>query len=201
MKNMSKARESMPCPPPATYKARITSAEATTSQSSGTAMIKMSGEITEPEQYAGATFFDNILTDGEAKGAGFGKKKLRGLGQDVDTEGYEKPDEQIAQEILGVETYAEFGNEQIYDKNPATDKYDKPRWDVVNGKQIPVMKLVVKNYLGSVNTAPATPPAAFWGAALAQPAAATAKPAEAPKPATAAAVPPWKKAQAAAAAK
>lgn len=203
MKNMSKARESMPCPPPAVYKSRITSAEAKTAQKSGTAMIAISGEILEPEQYANTTFFDNILTDGEAKGAGFGKKKLRGLGFDVDTEGFEMPDEEICQKIVGIDTYIDFGNKPRMSKNQATGEYDIPVLETVNGKQVAVMQLEVRDYLGSMNTAPATeattPAAPSQPAPPAEPAQAVAQ----PQPAAAqqkTAVPPWQKAKANAAA-
>lgn len=191
MKNMSKAREFVAPPPIGTYKSRITSAEAKPSNA-GNAMIKISGEVIEPEEYAGAVFFDNILTDGEAKGAGFGKKKLRGFGYDVDTEGFEKPDEEIATEITGVELYIEFGHKQRMAKNPATEKYDIPMFDTVNGKQVPVMQLEVKNYLGSVNTAPATQAPAAPATTPAQPAQA-ATPATQPAPDKA--VPPWQAAK------
>lgn len=205
LKNMSKAREFVAPPPPAVYKSRITSAEAEASKA-GNAMIKISGEILEPEQYAGATFFDNILTDGEAKGAGFGKKKLRGLGYDVDSE-VEIPDETICQQITGVETYIDFGNKQRMAKNPATDKYDVPVFETVNGKQVPVMQLEVRAYLGSVNTAPAaTTPAA--PSTETAPAPATVAPTTTTTPVTPAAtqpapdkaIPPWQAAKAKAAA-
>jgi hypothetical protein len=194
MKNMNKAKEFVPAPPPATYKARITSAEAKASNS-GNAMIAIVGELLEPEQHVGAPFFDNILTDGEAKGAGFGKKKLRGLGFDVDTEGFEMPDEEIAQKITGIELYVEFGNKQRMGKNPSTGVYDIPMTDTVNGKEVKVMQLEVKNYLGALNTAPAStvtaPVEAQAAAATPATAAATAQPA-APA-ATTKAAPPWQK--------
>jgi hypothetical protein len=197
MKNMSKAKEFLPAPPIGTYKTRLTSVEAKAS-SSGNAMLSISGEIIEPEEYAGATFFDNILTDGEAKGAGFGKKKLRGLGQDVDGD-VEKPDEVIAQELTGIETYIEFGHKARMSKNPSTGKYDVPVLDVQNGKQVPVMQLEVKNYLGAVNTAPATAPAAATEPAATQPAPAAAAQPAAPA-AQAKAPAPWQKKPAAVAA-
>lgn len=197
MKNMSKAREFIPAPPPAVYKSRITSAEAESS-AAGNAMIRVSGELLEPEQHVGTPWFDNILTDGEAKGAGFGKKKLRELGFDVDTEGYEIADEEIAQKITGIELYIDFGNKQRMAKDPATDKYTVPVFDTVNGKQVPVMQLEVKHYLGAMNTAPAVAPTAPAEAPATAPVAAQPTPAAQPAPAAAkAATPPWAKNKAA----
>lgn len=192
MKGMASAKEFFDAPPIGTYKCRLTSTEATAAQASGTSMIKISGEVIEPDEHAGATFFDNILTDGAAKGAGFGKKKLRGLGIDVDTDA-ETPDEEIAAKILGVETYITFDHEPMMSKNQATGKYDVPRTNVVDGRQVQVMKLVVKEYLGAVNTAPATSVAVpVVATTVSTPTEVAGAPA-ASKPS--AAVPPWKKAK------
>lgn len=199
MKNMNKAKEFLPAPPAGTYKARITAAEAKAS-SAGNAMIAISGEIVEPAEHAGATFFDNILTDGEAKGAGFGKKKLRGLGFDVDSD-VEIPDEEIAQKVTGIELFIEFGHKQRMAKDPATDQYTVPVTEFVGGKEVKVMQLEVKNYLGAMNTAPAAVPAEPSAAPATTPAPAPAASATpAPAATTAKATPPWQKKPAAQAA-
>lgn len=139
------ASENYVVPPVGRYKFKITASEATQAQSSGAPMIKITGEIREPQQYAGAQFFDNMITDESFKGSGFGKKKLRGLGVPVDSE-QEIPDGQIAQHLLGLEGWVDVDHEQIHDKNPSTGEYDVPRWNMENGQRVPANKLVAKGY-------------------------------------------------------
>lgn len=191
MRGMGSAKEYTTAPP-GRYRVRITSAEVGVAKSSGNPKIALTGEIIEPEQYAGATFFDTIITDGTAKGAGFSKKKLRGLGIAEADSDADVPDEQIAVQLTGVETWAELDNDPRMKENPATGKYDVPVTQVVDGKQVPVMNITVSAYLGSLDTTSAsTAPAAP---------AETTTPAPDKVPATAApaataqaATPPWKK--------
>lgn len=200
MKGMAGAKE-FSTPPPARYKVRITAVEATASKASGTSMLKLSGEVIEPAEHAGAVFFDNILTDGSAKGAGFSKGKLRGLGIDVDSD-VEVSDDDLATQLTGIEIWADLDNQPRSKLNPATGKYDLPVTQVVDGKQVPVMNLVVSSYLGSFNGTPAntaeTKPAETPKAAEVKPAPDQAASATA---AGAKAEPPWKKKAAAAATK
>jgi hypothetical protein len=154
------ASENYVVPPVGRYKAKIMAAETAISGSgSGAPMIKITGEIREPTQYAGAQFFDNMITDAGYKGAGFGKKKLRGLGVPVDSE-EEIQDSQIAANLLGLECWVDLDHEQINDKNPSTGEYDVPRFNMENGQRIPAMKLVPKGYYMSnvgVGAAPQQP--------------------------------------------
>lgn len=197
MKGMKSAQESRPCPPPGdNYVMKITSIEATLSNpadgSEPKTMLKLVGEIREPNDYAGVPIFDNIITDGGVGGGGFGKKKLRGLGVDVDSTDDEIPDDQIATQLLGAEVRVALKQEQIMDKDPATQKYTRGRTEIVDGRQVPVYKPVVSAYLGPVGTAAAAP--ATHGGQVNAPAAQAA-----PAPAAAAAAPagkaapPWMK--------
>lgn len=199
MKGMNQAKE-FNTPPPGRYKVRITSVEAAASQAKGTPMLKVSGEIVEPAEHAGAVFFDNILTDGSAKGAGFSKAKLRGLGIDVDAD-VEVDDNQLAEQLTGIELWADLDNQPRMKKGP-DGQYNVPVTQVVDGKQVQVQNLVVSSYLGSLNTAPATEAPKVEAA----PATAAVQPAPDAKPAAAAAPgakadPPWKKKAAAPTAK
>jgi hypothetical protein len=154
--------ENFVVPPIGRYKAKITAAEGTvtgnSSKTPGAPMIKITGEIREPIEYASAQFYDNFLTDERisARGAGIAKKKLRGLGVNVDSE-VEVSDQQIVAHLLGLECWVDLDHEQIKDKNPATEEYDQPRFNMENGQRVPAMKLVAKGYYSSnvgVQTAP-----------------------------------------------
>lgn len=152
------ASENYIVPPVGRYKFKITASEATNAQSSGAPMIKITGEIREPADYAGAQFFDNMITDEGFKGAGFGKKKLRGLGIPVDSE-QEIADAQIATHLLGLEGWVDVDHEQINDKGPSGE-YDQPRWNMENGVRVAANKLVPKGYYThNVQAAPQAPQA------------------------------------------
>lgn len=143
---LANANENYIVPPIGRYKSKIVAAEATTAKSSGAPMIKITGEIREPQEYAGAQFFDNMITDESFKGSGFGKKKLRGLGVPVDS-AQEIPDSQIAAGLLGLEVYVDVDHEQIMDESVSgSGDYNKPRTQMENGRQVPAMKLVPKGY-------------------------------------------------------
>lgn len=141
---LANANENYIVPPIGRYKAKIMASEATAAKSSGAPMIKITGEVREPAEYAGAQFFDNMITDESFKGSGFGKKKLRGLGVNVDSQ-VEIPDSQIAAQLLGLEVYVDLDHEQIMDDD-GTGNYTKPRFNMENGKQVPANKLVPKGY-------------------------------------------------------
>lgn len=132
--------------PAGRYTAKITATEATHAASSGAPMIKITGEIVGGE-HEGKQFFDNMITDQEYKGAGFGKKKLRGLGVNVDIQ-QDIPDAQIATELLGRQVMVDLDTEPLMDKNDVTGAYDKPRTtiDAKTGVQVQVLKNVAKAY-------------------------------------------------------
>lgn len=141
-------------PPPGRYKIRINAAEPGTAKS-GNPKIALSGEVIEPAEHAGAIFFDNIVTDGATKGAGFSKAKLIGLGIKEAESDADVADEVIATQLTGVETWAEMDNQPRFKLNPATNEYDLPVTEVVDGKQVQVMNLTVSKYLGSFDGTPA----------------------------------------------
>lgn len=145
MKAMKQAKEYFQAPPPGRYLSRITAVEEKISKA-GSSMLKIDGEVIEPKEYAGSMFTDYIITDGMARGAGMGKKKLRGLGINVDTD-EEIPDSVIAQQIFGLELWIEYGNEQMMGKDESGE-YTKPAtaFDSQLGKDVPLNKLVVKEY-------------------------------------------------------
>lgn len=131
-------------PPIGRYKAKCIASEATTS-TAGNPMIKITGEVREPEEYAGAQFFDNLLTNENSKGSGFGKKKLRGLGINVDSE-VEIPDEQIAADLLDREFFVDLEHKQQMGKD-AAGAWTVPQFKIgKNGKQEPKLNAVPKNY-------------------------------------------------------
>jgi len=154
MKNMSKAVEFNQAPPAGRYLSTIIGAEATTSKKSGASMLHLTVEITD-ERYAGEQADDYIITDGTAKGAAIGKRKLRGLGTNLilralDTD-EEIPDAAIAQELLGQSLFVDFGNEQKMgrsDPQDPTSAYDRPMTitDPKTGREVPLNKLTVQGY-------------------------------------------------------
>ncbi len=158
------ASENYVVPPIGRYKFKIVATEAANAKSSGAPMIKITGELREPAQFAGAQFFDNMITDDAFGGAGFGKKKLRGLGINVDSE-VEVPDAQIANQLLGLEGWVDVDHEQINDKNPSSGAYDVPRFNMENGQRVPANKLVPKGYythnVGAQPSAQAQAPQTF----------------------------------------
>lgn len=153
MKNMSKAQENWQAPPPGRYLSRIVSAEATSSKKSGASMLHLTVAILD-ERYEGIEADDYIITDGSAKGAGLGKKKMRALGtplilRAIDTD-EDIPDAAIAQELLGTQLFVDFGNEQKMGRRDASDPsspFDSPLTTTdVNGKVVPLNKLTVVGY-------------------------------------------------------
>lgn len=123
-------------------------------------MLKLDGEIVDPKEHAGATFSDYLITDGSAKGAGMAKKKLRGLGINVDTD-EEIPDSLIAQQILGLQIWVEVGNEpQMSESVKGSGVYDKENrvFDANLNKEVTIQKLTVQAYtrhnVGTKATAP-----------------------------------------------
>lgn len=125
------------------HKGLISVAEAKTS-SKGTAMIAVQTTLSA-EGYEGYTLFDNFLTDGATKGGGFGKKKLMGCGIDCSQE---RPDEEVAGELLGKEVYVKVRHEVQKDEDPpGSGKYTKPRMDTnEKGEQVVVKKAVPLEY-------------------------------------------------------
>jgi len=146
MKGMKSASEDFIVPPPGRYESEIVGTECKNSKA-GSAMIHLTVEIKSPEEYSGVQAHDYILTDGTSKGAGMGKKKLRGLGINVDATDDEIPDEQIAAHLLGQRLWVQYGNEQGNEKD-AKGNYTIPMWrtDPKTGVSLPLMKLNVKEY-------------------------------------------------------
>lgn len=139
-------------PPIGRYPFKVIASEAKTSairnegtpdQKGGSPMITITGEIRD-ENYAGAQFFDNMITDESFKGAGHGKKKLRGLGVNVDSE-VEIPDEQIAADLLDHEGFVDIEHEPMMGKD-GNGQYAVPQFKLVDGKSVPKVKLVAKAY-------------------------------------------------------
>lgn len=144
---MKSASEDFIVPPPGRYESEIVAATPDISKKSGAEMIALQVEIKSPEEYAGVTAYDYLITDGGAKGGGFGKKKLRGLGINVDATDDDIPNAQICDFLLGKRLWVQYGNEQQMGKD-AKGNYTIPEWrtDPQTGKQLPLMKLTVKEY-------------------------------------------------------
>lgn len=140
---LKNAKEFFELAPEGRHRIKIVETEAKTA-SSGAPMISIVVELREGGEYDGQQAYDNMITSEEFKGAGFGKRKLRGLGIDVERE---VADEQIATELLGRELWANFTHEPMMDKNPATGKYDIAKtYAGKNGERLPSMKLVPTDY-------------------------------------------------------
>lgn len=147
MKGMKSAQEfTYVLPPAGTYRTKVVTAEAKLSKSSNT-MLEIEVEILEPVQFAGTSVRDWIGTDGSTRFGEMGKRKLRGLGVEVDATDEEIPDSQIAHQLLGREVWTTFKHEPRMEKSD-TGEYDKPVYDFVNGKQVPRMQLRVSGYGG-----------------------------------------------------
>lgn len=146
MRGMKSASEDFIVPPPGRYESEIVAASPEVSKK-GASMIALQVEIKNPPDYAGCVAYDYIITDGGAKGGGFGKKKLRGLGVNVDATDDDVPDAQICDFLLGKRLWVQYGNEQQMGKD-TNGSYTIPetRTDPQTGKQLPLMKLVVKEY-------------------------------------------------------
>ena len=158
----AKESERLQAPPPGRYLLRVESTSATTATTSGRSMLKIGGSIVQPEEFAGRKWFDNIITDATTLldangkettgGGGFGKVKLRGLGIDVDATDDERPDQEIADAILGLSVWVDGKNEPMLGKDPVTGKYDVKQTILdESGREVLLMKFVVDKYLGSVN--------------------------------------------------
>lgn len=150
------------------HPAKIIFAEATTS-AAGNSMVKIQAQLTD-EEADGYILYDNFLTDGNSKGAGFTVPKLQGLGIDTDEE---ISDEELAERLLNLEFFVQVKHEPIKDEDPRTGKYTIPRYepDPVTGKNTLVKRAVAKGYSLSPNggqaqavSAPAGAPPApqFW---------------------------------------
>ena len=159
MKGMKSAAENQFVVPPAgTYRTRIVASTDKISKS-GNTMLEIEVEIVEPANFAGTSVRDWIGTDGTTGFGRVGKKKLRGIGVDVDSSDDETPDSVIAGQILGREVWTTFKQEQRTEESiKGSGQYDKPMFDFVNGQQVPRMQLRVDSYGGVVNRAPAHAP-------------------------------------------
>lgn len=162
------AKEGSDAVPPGRYKAKCTAAEAVISKSTAASpMISFTGEIIEGE-HAGKVFYDNMITDQDFKGSGIGKKKLRGLGIEVDRPNVEIPDEQLAQMLLNRVFLVDLGDEDSMEETvKGSGNFDKPRMTMVNGVQVRQKKNVVKGYDTGGNIG--AQPGALGGRQLAPP--------------------------------
>jgi hypothetical protein len=163
MKNMSKVSEFFQAPPPGRYLSTITAAEATSSKKSGASMLKLTVRI-DDDRFNGEEADDYIITDGTAKGASMGKKKLRGLGTNLISRALDTdediPDAAIAQELLGLTLFVDYGNEQKMGKSNPDDPsspYDRPMTvlDPKLGREVALNKLTVAGYARHAAGAPA----------------------------------------------
>lgn len=147
MKAMSQAQEFTRAAPPGRRIGTVVRAEAKFSKA-GASML----EIEVRDDSSGQTANDYIITDGTAKGAGMGKKKLRGLDTPLIQRSFDTdediPDAAIAQELVGLQLYIDWGNEPRFGKNETTGEYDKPLFDTdeKTGQQVQAQKLIVKGY-------------------------------------------------------
>jgi hypothetical protein len=128
---LANAKEFIAAAPKGRYPVKITSAEATTSKA-GASMIKVQAEIREGE-YAGRVFWDYFITDGDVKGAGMAKKKLRGLGIDVEAE---QDDADVCEQLLGREAFADLDVEEAKEKDGVTTKRDANGEPYYNNKAV-----------------------------------------------------------------
>ncbi len=161
MKNMTQATENLNAPPPGRRLSTITAAEATSSQKTGASMLVLSVEIADGSPFNGLGATDYLITDGTAKGAGMARKKMRAIGtplinQAIDTDA-EIPDAAIAQELVGLQLFVDYGNEQMKSKD-AAGEYTVPMTTTDDkGKVVPLNKLTVVGYSrsgGAVAQAP-----------------------------------------------
>lgn len=142
MRGMNDVKE-FPLIPDGKHKFLCTAAESKTS-AKGNTMIEVVWEArgTPNGEFDGLTMRDWIITDGAARGAIFGKRKLEKLGIDtsVDCE-----DSEIAEQILGIEVEAVVGHE------PRLDKEKKPMFEVnADGRQVPVYTNRLIDYVPAV---------------------------------------------------
>jgi hypothetical protein len=160
-------------PPPGTYAAVIAEAEARLSKA-GNSMLALTLQLTDP-QWADVVVYDYIITDGGAKGAGIGKRKLRQIGHPsylgaLDTGG-EIPDETIAAALVGTAVRLIAGNEQRMgrlDPDDNTSPYGRPM-TIVNesGETVPWNRLTVIGYQSLAALAGTNPGATAAGKASA----------------------------------
>lgn len=152
MKNMNQAQEFFQAPPPGRYESVIREVACEVSKSSGASMLHLTLEVVAPEEYRGTQAHDYLITDGMAKGAGFGKQKLRAIGVPsaiaaLDTDA-EVPDSVIADEMRGLNLIVEYGNEAMKTQSSEGGPYDKTMTvlDPRTNKEIVLTKLTVKGY-------------------------------------------------------
>jgi hypothetical protein len=153
MKAMNEAREGLQqAPPPGSYPVIFDAVEARLSKA-GNTMLELSAHITSGE-FEGFEFKDYIVTDGNAKGAGFGKRKLRGIGHvlyaDALDTGAEVSDEDIATALTNYPAIAVISNEQAMGKLDPEDPlspYSKPMTTTNDkGEVVPLNKVKVEGY-------------------------------------------------------
>ncbi len=181
-------------PSPGWHPMQVIMAEATES-AKGNSMIKVQVLLTAEED-DGYVVYDNFLTDGSAKGAGFSVPKLQGLGIDTNEE---IPDEELADRLLQLEGFVKVKHEPIKDEDPRTGKYTIPRYDEdEKGRRVIAKRAVATGYslqapdnAQQVVSAPASaPPAPSQWQQPARPPPPSA-PFQAPPVGSPSATPPW----------
>ncbi len=130
------------------YPLRIHEATATRSKSenaSSMLKLKLVIEGSQGGLLDGISVFDNAITEKGKPGAGFGVKKLRGLGVNVDSE-VPIPLSQIAQSLIGKVVFADLDIEPSLGKDPTTGEYNVAMTTIRDGKQVQVMKNKIVAY-------------------------------------------------------
>jgi hypothetical protein len=128
--------------PPGRYPLRIVKAEGQYSKA-GAPMLHVQAQI-EVEEFSNVIVFDYMITARGAKGAGFGVKKLKGLGINTETE-VPVPLSQIANSLLGKLVWADLTTKPRMGKD-ANGDYTQAVTAMVDGKQVQAMNNSVDNY-------------------------------------------------------
>lgn len=146
MKGMASAPDFYQAPPPGTYPAMITIAEAQISKA-GNTQIHIQGVLEGPGTAKGATFDDYLITDGSVKGAGQAKQRFRQLGvKEIDSDG-DVDDNVIASRLNNLRLNVTVSNEPMMKKSPS-GKWDQPVTvqDPKTGQVVQINKLRVESY-------------------------------------------------------
>jgi len=144
LKGIKSGQEFGPTPPVGRYRCRLEAVTATFANSSGNPVLKITGEILAPQEFARRQFYDTIITDGSI--AGTHVRKLRQLlGPRADTD-EEIPDNVLASELTGLELDVDLNHQPRMDRGP-TGKWDVPVTQLLaDGKRISVMNLKADAY-------------------------------------------------------
>jgi len=143
MKMMKSCPDFLQAPPKGRYPSKIVVANPGFSKA-GESHIEITTEITTGP-HKGAQAYDYIGTDGTTKYGIGGKRKLRQLGIDLNSD-QEIPDQVVAQQLLGLELMVEYENEQAQSKDESGKL--NPRFELdANGNKVAVQRLTVVGYI------------------------------------------------------